>query len=307
VPGNRSTIHPALSLPAVSDFPCWCGRGDWRVRFRTPRFGLVRCIGCGCYRIDPPPLESEEQSSDFYTEYYAGRTGEGEAESLETRLSRYWGVVRQVAALSHVGQTAVDIGCGDGRLCAELRAAGWPDVTGLDVSSTRIARARHLYPEIRFEDRPLEATDIARGSVDLAVMDNVIEHLPDPRRTVGGIRGYLSGSGRLVLITPNMESGHFSLLGRRWTPELAPHAHIFLFTADSLRELLQQAGYEVEAVGSFHLSFYPLGAWLSRLASGDVRGSVWRAVQEMGGLYGRLKGAGEMLYAVARAAPGGTT
>src|SRR6188472_4506601 len=139
-------IHQAISLPIVSDFPCWCGRGDWRLQFRTSRFGLVRCSSCGCYRIDPPPLESEEQSSGFYTEYYADRKAvAGQGERLDVRLSRYWNVVRQVPALQQVSSMALDIGCGDGRLCAELKAAGWPNVMGLDISSTRIARARRLY------------------------------------------------------------------------------------------------------------------------------------------------------------------
>ena len=41
---------------------------------------------------------------------------------------------------------------------------------------------------------------------------------------------------------------------------------------------------------------------MRRVLGGDVKGAVWRAMQEMGGVYGRLIGAGPMLYAVARPA-----
>jgi hypothetical protein len=118
---------------------------------------------------------------------------------------------------------------------------------------------------------------------------------------VASLGRYLKPSGKLVVITPNMTSGCFQLLGRRWTPELAPHAHVFLFVPSSLERLIGRSGLIVEAVGSFHLPIYSPIEWLSRVASGDVKGALWRAGQEAGSLYGRLIGQGSMLYAVASA------
>lgn len=110
----------------------------------------------------------------------------------------------------------------------------------------------------------------------------------------------LHPGGRLVLITPNMESGHFRLLGMRWTPELAPHAHVFLFTGAALSGLLERCGLVVEVSGSFHLPVCPLGVLTRRLFRGDVKGASWRAMQEAGGIYGRLINSGPMIYAVGR-------
>jgi len=121
------------------------------------------------------------------------------------------------------------------------------------------------------------------------------------------LRGYLHPEGRLVLITPNMDSGHFRLLGRFWTPELAPHVHIFLFTGTAMRRLLAAAGFAADAVGSFHM---PAACWRSLL--NDVRSraprrALWHALQQAGDAYGRLIGAGPMLYAVARPLDGPTS
>ncbi|MCC7009054.1 MAG: class I SAM-dependent methyltransferase [Acidobacteria bacterium] len=277
---------------------CWCGGRLGSTRIRTPRFSLLRCEACGVFRIDPPPIAGEEQGSDFYTAYYAVRPDSGPANGHERR-SRFWRVTRQVPDLERVGSLAIDFGCGDGVLCHELTSSGWDDVVGIDVSRTRVARARRRYPRVRFYDRPIGQTDLARGVADLCVMDNVIEHLPDPRAVVADIRPYVRTSGRLVVITPNMESGIFRWLGHRWTPELAPHAHIFLFTAASLTRLLHAAGFEVTTVGSFQEDFYPWRTWTARLMSGDLKGAIWRAHQETGNLYSRITGAGPMLYAVA--------
>lgn len=80
---------------------------------------------------------------------------------------------------------------------------------------------------------------------------------------------------------------------------LAPHAHIFLFTESSLSSLMARAGFRVDAGGSLHMPAYKLAEYARRFLSGDLKGTAWRAHQEVGGLYGRLLGAGPMLYVVA--------
>lgn len=280
---------------------CWCGERETASCFRTRRFGLVRCTSCRCYRIDPPPIARTEELADFYTRYYAGALAPP-SRAPGDRTSRFWRVVDRVPALGRPGPTAIDIGCGEGRLCAELLEAGWRSVVGFDVSRSRVERARKSYPQLVFHDQPIEGTDLASSSVDLLVMDNVIEHLADPLQMLSTLRPYLADEGRLVLITPNMESGHFRLLGRRWTPELAPHAHIFLFTAATLTRLLHAAGFEVRASGSFHLAPLPPRSWRALVRTGDVKTLVWTLGQEAGGLAGRMIGEGPMLYVVAERA-----
>lgn len=290
-------------IEAVSsgELACWCGRGKWSSCFRTPRFGLLQCIACGCYRIDPPPLKQGTEAENFYTDYYSRVFAESKPiKCLEgSRTSGFWKVVARVPELAASGTAAADIGCGEGHLCAELRDAGWNHVIGVEVSRTRCARAKAFYPGIEFYDCPLEQTSVEENSLDLMVLDSVIEHLPDPVGFLRGLRRYLAPGGRLVIMTPNMESGHFRFLGRRWTGMLAPHAHIFLFSGTVLSHLLLQAGFSVLTYGSYHADPYTAGQWLRRLFSGDIKGALWRAHQEIGAFYGRWIGAGPMLYAVA--------
>lgn len=278
---------------------CWCGSGDLRPRFRTSTFGLVRCGTCGCYRIDPPPISGDDEAATFYSGYYERPKSGGSTKPATPRSSRFWQVVRADPSLERAGEMVADIGCGEGHLCGELRRAGWTRVVGVDVSRTRVERARKLYPDGEFYDRPLEEAPVPEGSFDLIIMDNVIEHLPEPVLMLRTLRRYLKPAGRIVVITPNMSSGHFKLLGRRWTPELAPHAHIYLFTPPSMRVLLSNAGFWVDRVGNFHLPVYSPVEWTVRLLSADVKGAIWRAGQELGGIYGRLIGTGPMLYSVA--------
>jgi 2-polyprenyl-3-methyl-5-hydroxy-6-metoxy-1,4-benzoquinol methylase len=284
---------------------CWCGRGELRTRFRTRRFGLVRCTACGCFRIDPPPISGDEESAHFYTDYYAkgewANAGEGAPRpGAPTRDSRFWRVVEQVPELDRPRQKVADIGCGEGGLCAELKAAGWPSVIGFDLSRTRVARARKKHPDIEFHDRAFSESGVADSSLDLVILDNVVEHLTDPPATLRSVAQSLRPGGRLVLITPNMRSGQFRLLGRRWTMELSPHAHIFLFTSQALSTLLLMCGLKVEGTGSFHLAPYPVREMLRQWRRGDYKEALWHAMNEAGARYARLIKAGPMVYAVAR-------
>ena len=57
---------------------------------------------------------------------------------------------------------------------------------------------------------------------------------------------------------------------------------------------------QVEAAGDFHIPQSGWRKWLAGLASGDVKGAAWRAMQDAGGVYGRMINAGPMLYVVGR-------
>ncbi len=281
---------------------CWCTAGHWLKSVEGRTFRVLRCSACGCHRIDPPPVDNPADLGSFYTGYYQDRIDSKASEkpSRVARTSRFWRVAHRFPALLQSGRSALDIGCGDGTLCAELHQSGWKRVTGIDMSAGRIALARQRHPKIQFYDVSLQESGLLKSSTDLAVLDNVIEHVPDPVELLRAIREKLVDGGRLVLITPNMESGNFRLLGSRWTQELAPHVHIFLFTPASLCQVAQMAGYDVEVAGTFHLDPYPLNEWMARWRSGDVKGALWRTFQGVGNLYSRLIGSGPMVYAVAR-------
>jgi 2-polyprenyl-3-methyl-5-hydroxy-6-metoxy-1,4-benzoquinol methylase len=293
-----SDSRPASSSFARGRLPCWCGSGLWHAVIESKPAGLIRCDDCGTYRTDPPPLTSDDESSEFYSDYYEGHVPgkSSQAHSSDTLLdcrSRFWKVAQRYQPLMDTGTSALDVGCGGGRLCAELAQHGWKKVCGVDISKSRIARARFRFPTGTFFDQPLEELNLSPGSFQLIVMDNVIEHLSAPLKYMQLLNRLLHSDGRIVLITPNLESGHFRLLGRWWTPELAPSVHIYLFTPASLTTLMRQAGFRVETVGSFNFEFKSPKFSISKTW-------IWRWMQELGTLYSHVLRAGPMLYVVAK-------
>ena len=139
---------------------------------------------------------------------------------------------------------ALDVGCGDGRLTAELQAG---HVVAADVSEVALERARRRLPEARVlllsPDAPLPLED---GAFELVLCAETIEHVRDLQLLLSEARRVLAPGGRLAVTTP----AHGRLTGldilvrgfeRRFDP-LSPHLRFL--TRRSLSELLDGLGFE---------------------------------------------------------------
>lgn len=144
--------------------------------------------------------------------------------------------------------SALDLGCGDGRLTAELRAA---EVVAADVSQVALERARERVPAARMmhiePDDPLPLED---NAFDLVLCAETIEHVRDVQLMLSEARRVLTPGGRLAITTP----AHGRLAGldvlvrgfeRRFDP-LSPHLRFL--TVRSLTDLLDTHGFDPGAV-----------------------------------------------------------
>ena len=145
-------------------------------------------------------------------------------------------------------ERALDLGCGDGRLTAELRAA---HVVAADVSAVALERARKRLPGAGFvhldPDAPLPLDD---SHFDLVLCAETLEHVRDGQLLLSETRRVLRPGGTLALTTPahGRLTALAALVGgfeRRFDP-LSPHLRFF--TRRSLRGLLSELGVEVASL-----------------------------------------------------------
>jgi len=142
--------------------------------------------------------------------------------------------VRSLGRAEH----ALDLGCGDGRLTAELDAG---ELTAADVSAVALERARRRLPGARLAalepDAPLPFGD---GAFDLVLCAETIEHVRDAQLLLSEARRVLRPGGTLALTTPATAA-----LMRPPDP-LSPHLRFL--TRRSLRALLAELGFEVASL-----------------------------------------------------------
>ena len=143
-------------------------------------------------------------------------------------------LARFVRGLGRVA-SALDVGCGDGRLTVELHAAR---PTAADVSAVALERARERLPGAAFVELDPDAVfPLDDSTFDLVLCAETIEHVRDVQLLLSEIRRVLRPGGELALSTP----ANFAV-GRRDHP-LSPHLR--LFTRRSLGALLGELGFEV--------------------------------------------------------------
>ena len=92
--------------------------------------------------------------------------------------------------------TAVEIGCGMGRICLAL-SERFDQVVGYDISQEMLNQARELVPATNVTFRLTEGASLpllADASVDLVLSFTVFQHIP----SVDVIRSYVSDAGRVL-------------------------------------------------------------------------------------------------------------
>lgn len=138
------------------------------------------------------------------------------------------------------GGTLLDVGCGSGAFLARMRGLGW-QVAGVEPDPAAAAEAKRVH------GIAVEPTLVGLGGrrFDAVTMHHVIEHLPDPHREVATIVSHLEPGGRLVIVTPNIQSAGRRRFGANWV-HWDPPRHLWMFSLRALRDVVTSAGLDVE-------------------------------------------------------------
>jgi len=245
----------------------WRVPGTWTLRY-CPN------ARCGLIWLDPTPLS--EDIAKLYTHYYTHATDTKPkwitswygmvadavldvAFGYKERRRGWYGKVLGIL-LSHVRDmrdriggdvmwlpavmrgNLLDIGCGNGEFLARMKGLGW-QVMGIDPDPVAIDTARNKH-HLDVVLGSLDDAQLPDDAFDVATLSHVIEHLPDPMRTLTEVRRMLKNDGHLVISTPNSAGFPCRHFGRDWLG-FDPPRHLYLFGPDCLETLARKSGFEV--------------------------------------------------------------
>ncbi|MDQ3810844.1 MAG: class I SAM-dependent methyltransferase [Chloroflexota bacterium] len=189
-------------------------------------------------------------------------------------------LIRQYVELR--AKRILDIGCGLGMYVSRFRQFS-DDVYGIDVDPDKIGRASEWLPNLQVS--PAEELPFDSGSFDIILLNEVIEHVDDDRRTIQEAYRVLAPGGHIIVYAPNrlypFETHGFYFAGKyhgpcnlpilaNWVPNkvrdyFAPHVRIY--TGSELSALFE--GLDVEFVVRSHI-FPGCDNWAERGTMGRL-------------------------------------
>ena len=248
--------------------PCpACGRSSLRPwRAATPSdpqlagagpFALLRCADCGsAATVGDAPDRALMYEGGTYAPARGGARRllaplRGLAERDRVRFS------------SHLdrGSRVLEVGAGDGKLVAAMRAAGL-DAHGIDPSPAACAAAAAIGAAV--EAVGVDEAELPAASEDAVVIWHALEHFDDPAPALARVRGWVRDGGGLIVAVPNLDSIQARIGGDRWFHQDVPRHRTHLTPAGA-GALLARTGFEVERVRHLLVEQNPLGMWQTLL------------------------------------------
>jgi 2-polyprenyl-3-methyl-5-hydroxy-6-metoxy-1,4-benzoquinol methylase len=225
------------------------GREVFDDRYGEPHlYRLAYCAGCG--HIATTPRLKEADLPSLYGAYYprkkinAGaiiREATGVEQSFSS-LKRWWnGTDNQGQYDARAGEVVLDVGCGSGASLLEARALG-ATAFGIEADPNVKPIAEALGLNIHFGS--LQDHPFPEHTFDLIVLNQVIEHLPDPDLALRALRQRLKPRGRIVLVFPNTASLWRRVWGDRWINWHIPY-HLHHFDLKRFSQMAKRCGFLV--------------------------------------------------------------
>jgi len=187
---------------------------------------------------------------------YSWAGAPGKLQSYGPRfISRSRLIRRLVKPLSP--KRTLDIGCGSG-LITKVLAEASAEVVAVDVSEQAIAVSRGALGgatnvQLMVADvfRSKDASGDWRGSFDLVVLSEVLEHIHDDEGALHTVRQLLGEKGWLLLTVPGDP--------KLWNAEDEQAGHVRRYTREELRRKLAKSGFEIARMVNWG---FPITRWL---------------------------------------------
>jgi SAM-dependent methyltransferase len=211
----------------------------------TPgEFAVHACAQCGAGvtlpRVDTPEL------APFYPNAYGPFRRQRGIISLLASVYYRWRdahVFRRkpysAVADRPAGSRLVDVGCGRGDLGAVFVARGW-EATGVDPSPDAVdgVRARGMTGILG----TLDTIELPSAHYDAASFQHALEHTTYPFEDLQRVHAALCDGGQVLIAVPNFGYWQRKVFRTYWYPLDLPR-HRFHYTAESLRIVLERAGF----------------------------------------------------------------
>lgn len=206
-------------------------------------FTVVKCNNCGLIFTNPRP--NQNIISEYYPgDYWEINENSGNSKSNLKKLAhKFINKISYKMTISHkFNGKLLDIGCGDGKELLKHKKNGW-QTYGVEINDFAASYVRKHYGLNVFTGI-VEDAEFEDEFFDIIILNNVLEHMSDPKTTLNEINRILKNDGTLVISIPNANSFEARRFKKYWTAWDLPR-HFYHFTPDTIKSLLLRTGFQV--------------------------------------------------------------
>jgi len=182
---------------------------------------------------------SEKESARLYNEEMISPSEYYKETEVEDRITfeERAGLIEKYVARGRM----LDIGCNRGTFLKVARERGW-ECYGIDVNKN--VKEECEESGIKFMAVSLEKVKLKQRYFRVVVMNDVVEHLHDPREAIRKVGKVIEKGGVLFMVTPDVGSVPARMLRGKWY-HIKPNEHLVYFSRKTIRKLLEDAGFVV--------------------------------------------------------------
>jgi 2-polyprenyl-3-methyl-5-hydroxy-6-metoxy-1,4-benzoquinol methylase len=225
---------------------------------------------CEDGHVEVTPMPTQEELERFYADTYyqqtASSTYQTEYSAEEVEHKRLKASVLFEALGSIFGSlpgSLLDVGSGEGFLLAASVDVGI-NAHGLEFDRFAIERFNPSVLErvtVGSIDASMDELRSVGRRFDVVTLQNVLEHVPDPKRTLARVRALVRGGGVIAITVPNdFSTLQAALIARRHVDReywFAPPQHLHYFNSETVVRFFADSGYRVvDAFSDFPVEFF---------------------------------------------------
>jgi SAM-dependent methyltransferase len=235
---------PVLQKTELSALCPACGEAtEQRFLYKKNGCDILQCRECGLGRSETADFDP----ASYYTGgYFSGQHADGYADYLgsEPVLRREFAHTVKFIRRYRAGGRLLDVGCTYGFFLQEAKP--FFDVAGIELAQDAVAHCRRTGLNVLAD--AADETNLGHlGQMDVIVLLDVIEHLPNPRDTLKLCAQHLNPGGIIVLTTGDFASLYARWAGPHWRL-MTPPQHLWFFTPESMRRLAGALGLTLESL-----------------------------------------------------------
>ena len=267
------------STPVINEeslqIPCAvCANSKFKKYLVCEGFSYVRCTKCGLVQMNPQPKESrvlkrynESSGNDYLAYERANEESFLQLQLLALHDAGFYNFEQRLFSACRDMPSVLDIGCATGTLLFELKKRGWK-TCGVEISPAAEYARTERSMDVR--SLPLLQNNFSQESFDVILASHLIEHLNKPDEFVHETYRLLKKGGCLFITTPNISGFQAKIFRGAWRSAIFDH--LYLFSVETIKQLLEKAGFQIECIRTWGgLAAGSSPAWLKKIADRAVK------------------------------------